>query len=534
MDVRKYTRRAQRTPLGSIQDVVEQGHKGNEAQEKICIEKRCPAKSKCVPTCPGKLKHPHLSPIEHTKGKKIVPGIAESTRLPHKPLESATKSDTMKVKIPSKTTSLNTGTIPKTGTKITINNKSSTSSKTQSSSKTSVTSSKLPIQQSCTISQPIKRRDLNECPTLPAQHFITLTQEESTSSSRFLGNIEYTRDTWYFCDEEPFIDGAMFFQGVLARNSRNSDTTVPISSLPTVEAVPVRSVFNSFQVKNHKPAVKSTLNRRSTTNRQIPFPLLLCPNYLQDIVQYLYQNRYNYLLKMEWLNTFVDTRVRTASVNRLLEITDNYLQTSETVYLYFMAVRIFDYSIVSLKLKNNSYTLASLVSLWISAKFYGMNRSIKATHLHTFSGGKYSKSQILSMERAVLSSLDFCLNIADPLIFLYGYLVSLNLENDQKLIYASTFAMECCTLYEPYPVTDPVLLAASSLYVAYRTLNSTIEGLESEEYCQRYKLKDIEWYVDTVLTPCIRMTVKKHYLPIERYSTIEKLQISKVFLDTLL
>ncbi|KAF7273540.1 hypothetical protein GWI33_013757 [Rhynchophorus ferrugineus] len=515
MEIHKYTRTLERTPLGNIQDkatknlTIEPGKKQVQPRNSTTIAKKpVGCNNKC---CTART----LVPGKKTTSISNTSSCYNSFSKPQNKLNSTVK--TSKPNLSTSRQSINgtksnqsknissaslSDTISSNAASVSSNNQSvlnDTSSSSFNYTAASFRSDRSSILNS--IIPPYHTYD-----TLPSTNYVTLSENSTLSSTR----------------SSSFANSTMYYQNI-PKVIRTEPTTVPSRVV-----VPSKSTHTSkcitLQVNGERqPAVKSTLKRRSSTNRKVVFPLLLSPDYLEDIIAYNHSNKDQLLLDVTWVESYMDRRSRTFMVNWILELTQYALPDFEPAL--FMAVRIFDYAIMKLKLIKQSYQLAALVSMWLCVKYLGVNTIIKVPKLHMLGSGKYTKGEILAMEISVLQSLNFCFNVPDPLIFLHSYLITAKIEDDETLKYSTMFVMECTTLFDVFSVGDPALLAASALCFAYKVLN---KDTTLEIDYRWYQLKDVQSYMG-VMAQSVRTVISYNFEPAKKYRTMEKLRVVEYF-----
>jgi len=362
--------------------------------------------------------------------------------------------------------------------------------------------------------------------TLPSQHFVTFTQDTlKTTLGSSLGKVTIVRDSSIYSEEDrSFVNGDKFFQDIEQGKGRITKK-IPVCSPLTVNFPLRRSSSLNDSEYTRKPAVKTTLRRRSSI-KNIPYPLHYSPEYKKDIIVYSYKYANNFLLEAKWIESYVDKRFRTFTVNWLLQVTEFVIPHFAPVY--YMAVRLFDYSIINLRLRKVQYQLTAVVALWISMKYLDNTVLLKVPKIYSLCSGQYSKEQILSMERVILKSVNFSLNISDPLDFLHYYLYSQNMENRELLIHGCTFVLECATLFDNYSLAKSHFMVASVLYLAYKVI------FKRNDISTRFldvERNSVEQYAENVLALNVRCVIIENYEPVNKYLTTEKLEVAKKFFD---
>ncbi|XP_060532352.1 uncharacterized protein LOC132705619 isoform X3 [Cylas formicarius] len=207
------------------------------------------------------------------------------------------------------------------------------------------------------------------------------------------------------------------------------------------------------------------------------------------------------------------------------EYIEEIFTSSNSDVVFFTAVRLFDWIVIALKLRNTGYQLAAIASYWISTKYLD-NLTMKIPKLFALCDGKYSKSEILSMEINILQKIKFCLDMTNPLDFLYYYLNTFSFEDIELLEYAARFIIDCCCLFETFMIKDSSFVAAASLVLAYKTICRSQQLLLT---FKRHKIAELEAYANKVLVTNIRYSILANYEPISKYSNPEKRNVYQYF-----
>ncbi|XP_066262690.1 G2/mitotic-specific cyclin-A-like isoform X2 [Euwallacea similis] len=344
------------------------------------------------------------------------------------------------------------------------------------------------------------------------------------------GFVRVTRDTSIVAEKDvPFINGAEFFSN-LDRGNCPKTKTKPMHSPLEMPALPKRSISISGSTDGTQigickvPAVKNTLKRRKSQKTSTANPFWYCPVYGEDMISYSLLNRKSFMLKYEWVEMYIDKRERTNTLNWLSQVTQFINIKHESTY--FMAVRLFDYSIVSLKLRCRVYNLTAIVALWICDKYLTDSGKLKASKIFSLCDSKYSKQEILSMEKNIVKAAKFCLNMSDPLDILYFYMKSFNLEENNRLLNCAKFALECAVLFETYSLVDSHFLVASILHMSYKRVYNLMEVPINFE---RYDRKQLEKFVEKVVDTNIKYAIMKKYEVVIKYIDVKKLHVAKLF-----
>ncbi|KAH1015317.1 uncharacterized protein LOC109536882 [Dendroctonus ponderosae] len=343
---------------------------------------------------------------------------------------------------------------------------------------------------------------------------------EAVSLAAQMGKVTLIRDTSLICENDmPFVPMEQFMQN-LDEGKGQSIKTVPVSPY-SLNWIPRRSNVSELE-KNYvpKPAVKTTLARNK---KQRTLPLMYTPDYDEVVIFYCFQLRTCFLANRELVNAHMNKRVRGCVIEWILKVS-NYI-TPEVDSVFYMSVRLFDFAVISLKLNSKLYQLAAIAAIWISAKYLA-DIKIEVPKLCSFCEIKFSKQEILSMEKKLLKSTHFCLSMVDPLDFLNYYLKLSNLDEDKVLRYGANFVMECSTMFDLYAYTEPTFLVAASLYLAYRVIKQS--NVISINFIW-YEKVDLETYANDVLKARVLHAIKHQREPAQIYSSAKKLFVAKHF-----
>ncbi|XP_060532341.1 uncharacterized protein LOC132705619 isoform X2 [Cylas formicarius] len=336
-------------------------------------------------------------------------------------------------------------------------------------------------------------------------------------------NIQYTREF----SELPNEDTS--FQSASRYFDNNFHAIQPkFVKSPITLNIPLRrssNISEKFETCNIKKLIaRRKLKSRREIRDSFLHPIIYNAEYIEDIVQYFYTINSKFILSVELVEQRVHKSVRSSIVNWLMQINEIFTSSNSDV-VFFTAVRLFDWIVIALKLRNTGYQLAAIASYWISTKYLD-NLTMKIPKLFALCDGKYSKSEILSMEINILQKIKFCLDMTNPLDFLYYYLNTFSFEDIELLEYAARFIIDCCCLFETFMIKDSSFVAAASLVLAYKTICRSQQLLLT---FKRHKIAELEAYANKVLVTNIRYSILANYEPISKYSNPEKRNVYQYF-----
>ncbi|XP_050308737.1 uncharacterized protein LOC126745086 isoform X2 [Anthonomus grandis grandis] len=375
--------------------------------------------------------------------------------------------------------------------------------------------------------------------TLPPQHFVTLTQDSlnptaySEIDSLVVGKVTMVRNSSFIpVDITPnFVDGKKYFKAI---DQGKCASTKTVSVVPPIDVVfPVRRsniISDSFSENDgtRRPAVKMSLRAQNKKNQAV-FPLLYSPQYIEDIIAYSDSNKFRFLIQKNMMEAYMHKRQRNVVANWLLQLCD--FAVPQFSPIYYMSVRLFDYSIIRLKIRSNYYQLVAAASFWIAVKYLHQDKILKVSKLQAFCKGHCTKGEIYSMEKKILGAACFCLNMADPLDFLYYFLKMANLETVELLLYGSEYILQCATLFETYCTTECRFIAACSVYFALtHCCPDVMESLYQHLLnVLRYSVSHMEQFIEEVLKRNLRIVITDKLAVYEHFMRAERLYVAKFF-----
>ncbi|XP_021717116.1 G2/mitotic-specific cyclin S13-7-like [Chenopodium quinoa] len=194
----------------------------------------------------------------------------------------------------------------------------------------------------------------------------------------------------------------------------------------------------------------------------------------------------------------VNEKMRSILVDWLIEVHYKFELRQETLYL---TINIIDRFLSMKVVPRKELQLVGIASMLIACKY----EEIWAPEVNDFvqiSDKAYMREQVLAMEKTILGNLEWYLTVPTPYMFLTRYVkasVSANSELENMSYFFSELGMMNYATTIKYP---PPLLAASSVYAARCTLNSSPSWTET--------LKHYTGYSENQLMECARLLVSFH------------------------
>ncbi|XP_074312733.1 G2/mitotic-specific cyclin S13-7-like [Silene latifolia] len=178
----------------------------------------------------------------------------------------------------------------------------------------------------------------------------------------------------------------------------------------------------------------------------------------------------------------INEKMRAILVDWLIEVHHKFELRQETLYL---TVNIIDRFLSMKAVPRKELQLVGIASMLIACKY----EEIWAPEVSDFvqiSDKAYVREQVLAMEKAILGKLEWYLTVPTPYMFLTRYVkasVPADLEMEKMVYFFAELGMMNYSTTIKYP---PSLLAASSVYAARSTLNSSHSWTETLRHYTGY------------------------------------------------
>ncbi|XP_031283375.1 putative cyclin-B3-1 [Pistacia vera] len=191
--------------------------------------------------------------------------------------------------------------------------------------------------------------------------------------------------------------------------------------------------------------------------------------YVDEIYQYYWvieaQNppQENYMS----IQTDITPQMRGILINWLIEVHFKFELMPETLYLM---VTLLDQYLSQVKIKKNEMQLVGLTALLLASKYEDFWHP-RIKDLISISAEAYTRVQMLGLEKLMLKTLKFRLNLPTPYVFMLRFLKAA--QSDTKLEHLAFYLIELSLVeYEALKFKSS-LLCASAIYVARCTLQMT-------------------------------------------------------------
>ncbi|XP_039015106.1 putative cyclin-B3-1 isoform X2 [Hibiscus syriacus] len=194
-------------------------------------------------------------------------------------------------------------------------------------------------------------------------------------------------------------------------------------------------------------------------------PLEVAP-YVDEIYQYYWiSEKMNPSLE-NYMSTQTDITPRTRGIliNWLIEVHLKFDLMQETLYLM---VNLLDQYLSEVQIKKNEMQLVGLTTLLLASKYEDFWHP-RVKDLISISAEAYTSEQMLNMEKLVLKTLKFRLNVPTPYVFMLRFIKAA--QSDTKLEHLAFYLIDLCLVEYEALKFKPSLLCASAIYVARCTL----------------------------------------------------------------
>ncbi|UJR28114.1 hypothetical protein I4U23_009369 [Adineta vaga] len=251
-----------------------------------------------------------------------------------------------------------------------------------------------------------------------------------------------------------------------------------------------------------------SLSENHKTREQSEQDLYELPDYRQSIFEHLRSIEHTYASKVNFIEnqSDINSAMRTILVDWLIEVTDEYKLTDDTL---FLCIQYVDRFLSAVNVTKAKLQLLGTTCMYLAAKYEEMYPPA----LEEFSfitDNTYETKHILRMEQIIIKMLNFSLSGPTSYTFLQYYLIHLKFptsthsDDDYKcLTMLSTYLCTLTLLHDqPFSSYRSSLIAASCLLLANELLN--LKPISTK--C----LKQLTTYTECDLNECKSALVKLH------------------------
>ncbi|XP_018667947.2 uncharacterized protein LOC100187071 isoform X1 [Ciona intestinalis] len=220
-----------------------------------------------------------------------------------------------------------------------------------------------------------------------------------------------------------------------------------------------RSISQSHDVALDTDAILNVIQRKDPETD-------ILDEYTEDILRYMvyseakYQPRKDYLEKQNEISS----TMRVKLIDWLIEVQDEYKLQNETLHL---AVAYVDRFLSEMSVSRPKLQLLGTTSMFLAAKFEEIYPP-DADEFAYVTADTYARSEVLLMERLMLSQFKCTLAVPTTLQFLNIFHKKSNLSEDAKQL--SFYLSELALLHDVYLQYSPSVRAAAAISLAVCTL----------------------------------------------------------------
>ncbi|KAL5813310.1 hypothetical protein ACOSQ3_028260 [Xanthoceras sorbifolium] len=191
--------------------------------------------------------------------------------------------------------------------------------------------------------------------------------------------------------------------------------------------------------------------------------------YVDEIYQYYWVMEAQNPLPENYMSfqTDITPHMRDILINWLIEVHFKFELMHETLYLM---VTLLDHYLSQVKIKKSEMQLVGLTALLLASKYEDFWHP-RVKDLISISAESYTRNQMLGMEKLMLRTLKFRLNVPTPYVFMLRFLKAA--QSDTKLEHLAFYLIELSLVQYEALKFKPSLLCASAIYVARCTLHMT-------------------------------------------------------------
>lgn len=251
--------------------------------------------------------------------------------------------------------------------------------------------------------------------------------------------------------------------------------------------------------------------------------------YSEEIYKTLYEkersiklpNNYMFLVQKE-----TKPKHRDKLIDWISRVCVNMRSSTE---IFFLAVAIIDHSLAVLQVIKSKVLLIGLAALVIAYKVESQETPSIIGNLQYLSDNLYDKSEILRVERLILSALDYNLNIPTPIPFVYLFTQVTSL--DKETTFLVDYITELSCLFYSSITFLPSQIAASSCYLAVDITKCPQANFSELSMCQGYdklSLLDCITALKVILAKSFLTTSNIIYM---KYTKRKFLSVAKIVID---
>nr|XP_026693916.1 G2/mitotic-specific cyclin-B3 isoform X1 [Ciona intestinalis] len=212
------------------------------------------------------------------------------------------------------------------------------------------------------------------------------------------------------------------------------------------------------------------------------------PEYAFTIFEYMRAREQSFPINENYMvekQTEITPEMRSILVDWMVEVQENFELNHETLYL---AVKLVDCYLQQVKIKKEKLQLIGATSLLIAAKF----DERQAPYLDDFlyiCDDAYNKQQMMQMERTLLKTIGFDINIPIAYRFLRRYAKCA--KSSMEVLTLARYIMELSLQDISFIGKSASLMAASALWLAFKMKKTNFQWNDTLVYYSSHNEQDI-------------------------------------------
>lgn len=149
------------------------------------------------------------------------------------------------------------------------------------------------------------------------------------------------------------------------------------------------------------------------------------------------------------------------------------------------------------KIQNSQLHLLGVTTLLIATKYEEIYPPELRDFLHV-SENKFSKSQVIAMEKQILQTLNFQITSPSPFCFLQRFRRVTPLVNDDEVFFYAQYILEICLLEAAFLKFKPSMIAAACLILSCKQLKKIDAWNKDMEKFTTYSESDLKEVIKEV------------------------------------
>uniref|UniRef100_F6ZID3 Uncharacterized protein n=1 Tax=Ciona intestinalis TaxID=7719 RepID=F6ZID3_CIOIN len=302
------------------------------------------------------------------------------------------------------------------------------------------------------------------------------TKQDTSANVEKLSQI--TQD--FFISSFTLLIG-VYTKSITSQETSSSSASSVYESLPNSPATP--TCFIEHKASPRRRALNFTDVDAENVNN-----INEAPEYAFTIFEYMRAREQSFPINENYMvekQTEITPEMRSILVDWMVEVQENFELNHETLYL---AVKLVDCYLQQVKIKKEKLQLIGATSLLIAAKF----DERQAPYLDDFlyiCDDAYNKQQMMQMERTLLKTIGFDINIPIAYRFLRRYAKCA--KSSMEVLTLARYIMELSLQDISFIGKSASLMAASALWLAFKMKKTNFQWNDTLVYYSSHNEQDI-------------------------------------------